>query len=330
MAGIWAWVGRHGRAIKLGSVAVALVLLAGGLLLGMSSASGTSSPAGLGTAPAAVQEVTSHYLVGTVVEVALTPGNFILRGRGGRYYVISYDKDTLVRRDRRPAQPGAVRRGARVIILGEPKQGRLHADVVTVTGYAPARQVPANQNQKLKVAPTPSVSPSASPAPRPTPRALSGLPAQSGPPAGGYAVTAATASAAAPPAQPWALRRDAGSGAAAAATATPPALHPPAAAIGTLIKALVSVRDQAAAPEATPSPIAVKGNQAGTPPTVSLVAQRTAGPSTRRIADPPLTRNAASQIRRHAEAPQATPRAARLLLEAARKPERGPIAEPYR
>lgn len=146
MAGIWMWVGRHGLALKLGSGAAALVLLAGGLLLGMNSASGNAARQAVGGAgaPPQVVQATAHYLVGTVVESAPTPGRFIMRGRGGRYYVINYDGDTLIRFNRRGAGPSALRRGARVIVLGQPKQGRLHAQVVTVTGYTPARQVPAS------------------------------------------------------------------------------------------------------------------------------------------------------------------------------------------
>jgi hypothetical protein len=185
---VWAWIGRHGRAIKLGSVAAAFMLFAGGLLIGMNSASGSgagSSPPGLGTAPAAVvKQPSNHYLVGTVFESALTPGRFILRGRGGRFYVISYDDSTRVRVGGRSVSPRVLVRGTRVIVLGEPRDGRLHADIVTVTGRAPQRQVPTNPNLNATPAPrsTPAPTPVPATTPRPTPRVVSAPPIISQPP----------------------------------------------------------------------------------------------------------------------------------------------------
>jgi hypothetical protein len=334
MAGIWTWVGRHGRAIKLGSVAAALVLLVGGLLLGMSSAAGTQSPATLGSAPSAVQEVNSHYLVGTVVE-AFTPGRFILRGRGGRYYVISYDQDTLVRRNRRPAASGAVRRGARVIILGEPKDGRLHADIVTVTGYAPARQVPANQ--KLNSAPTATSTPAPSPSPKPraTPRTVSNAPAQPAPSTPAPAIPAkvvATPTGADTAEQALTLRRAVepsiaarqGEGTAATATPTRP--------IRALAESLANARNQALA---TPTPRAApsrwNGSSTVTPIATHTATVRDAWLSPTAMAIPSSSHEPLPIVRVDVGTPQAAPTAVRREPSPAqRRPADRPESDPRR
>jgi hypothetical protein len=135
------WVERHGRAMKLGSILGAFVLLAGGLALGMSSASGSSAPRLLNvTAPPAgkVTQPSRHYLVGTVFQ-SFRNGQLIVRGNGGRFFVVDYDASTAVRRDRRAVAVTNLRRGSRVTILGEPRDGRYHADIITITGMVPAR-----------------------------------------------------------------------------------------------------------------------------------------------------------------------------------------------
>lgn len=141
--------------MKLGSILGAFVLLAGGLVLGMSSASGNSAPHLLsGTAPAAdkVTQPSRHYLVGTIFE-AFRTGQVIVRGNGGRFFVVEYDASTTVRRDRHAVAATGLRRGTRVIILGEPRDGRYHADIVTITGMVSARPLPQS----------PSASPVATP-----------------------------------------------------------------------------------------------------------------------------------------------------------------------
>lgn len=157
MIRLLALVGRHSRAMKLGSIALAFVLLGGGLALGMSSASGSPAPPAL-TAPEPVSRVTQpsrHYLVGTVFQT-VAPGRVIVRGSGGRFFVVEYDRSTVVRRDRQRAGLQALRRGTRVIILGSPRDGRFHADIVTITGTVPARQVPVD---RPAVTPTPQLAP---------------------------------------------------------------------------------------------------------------------------------------------------------------------------
>jgi len=155
--GVWSWAGGHARAVKLGSLAAAVALLAGGLLLGMTVAAGSPAPTRLSPAPAAAElaKPSGHYIVGTVVEVFPAARRAIVRGRGGRFFVVEFDASTVVRRDRQRQPLNSVRRGTRVIILGEPRDGRLHADIVTITGTAPPRQVPA-ASPAPAATPTPS------------------------------------------------------------------------------------------------------------------------------------------------------------------------------
>src|SRR6185437_206180 len=149
---LWTWVSRHGTAVKLGSVVAAVLLFAGGLVLGMSQASGSSAPvAEVGTTPpASLAKQTAHYLVGTIALVQPARRGAIVRLRNGQLVQVAFDAGTVVRGDRARQAQTALRRGTRVIILGEPENGRLHAQVVTITGQAPARAVtptrPANQS----------------------------------------------------------------------------------------------------------------------------------------------------------------------------------------
>src|SRR5690349_14949482 len=93
--GGWAWIGRHRRALKLGSVLAALVLCVGGVAIGMTSASGSPAPAPAVSAPGqppALEQPSRHYLVGTIAQ-PLAPGRAIVRARNGRFVVVEYDKD---------------------------------------------------------------------------------------------------------------------------------------------------------------------------------------------------------------------------------------------
>ncbi|HZU77359.1 MAG TPA: hypothetical protein VFA70_11385 [Dehalococcoidia bacterium] len=141
------WIGRHTRAVWLGSAAAAIVLLVGGLVGGMSQASG--SPAPLPTVcascpPLKLEQPTSHYIVGTIA-LGLAPGRVIVRTAAGRFVVVEYDRDTIVRKAASARGVAGIGRGTRVIILGTPRDGRFYAEVVTVTGRAPARTAPARQ-----------------------------------------------------------------------------------------------------------------------------------------------------------------------------------------
>lgn len=159
--GMWAWIGRHRRALKLGSVAVAFVLCVGGVALGMTSASGNPGPVATGAVgPAAFEKPSSHYVVGVVAFVP-APGQAIVRARNGRFVVVQFDRQTVVRRNGKALGAGALRRGTRVIILGEPRNDQLHAGVVTITGMVPVRQLP-------NLAPRATPRPATTPAPRPT------------------------------------------------------------------------------------------------------------------------------------------------------------------
>ncbi|HZQ38425.1 MAG TPA: hypothetical protein VFD32_21030 [Dehalococcoidia bacterium] len=137
----WAWAGRHGTAVKFGSILAAVLLLAGGLVLGMSQASGNPAPVEeLGTTPpASLAKQTDHYIVGTIALVLPARREAIVRRRNGQLVQVSFDTSTVVRRDRASQAQTALRRGTRVIVLGEPMNGRLHAQVVTITGQAPVR-----------------------------------------------------------------------------------------------------------------------------------------------------------------------------------------------
>src|SRR5579884_255999 len=119
--GVWAWISRHRRALKLGSVAAAIVLFVGGLALGMSSAAGSPAPvaAPLDHQPSVPQKVSRHYVVGVVVGL-FAPGRALVRARNGRLVVVEHDKQTIVRKSGQSQNVTAVRRGTRVIILGEP------------------------------------------------------------------------------------------------------------------------------------------------------------------------------------------------------------------
>jgi hypothetical protein len=136
---VWTWVGRHTRAWKLGSILGAFAVLSGGLVLGMNSAAGSPAPPQAeNPAPAKVAAPSRHYVVGTVYQ-AFKNGQVIVRGSAGRFFVIDVDPGTVVRQDRRSVKRDSLHRGTRVIILGQPRGGRLHADVVTITGIAPAQ-----------------------------------------------------------------------------------------------------------------------------------------------------------------------------------------------
>ena len=156
---LWSWAGSHGTVVKLGSVLIAVLLLAGGVLLGMSQASGNPAPVDeLGTTPpASLAKQTDHYIVGTVALVLPARREAIVRRRNGQLVQISFDSTTVVRRDRARQAQTALRRGTRVIVLGEPMNGRLHAQVVTITGQAPVRSI----------TPAHPTGPSAAPAARP-------------------------------------------------------------------------------------------------------------------------------------------------------------------
>ncbi len=158
---LWAWAGRHGRAVKLGSILAAVLLLAGGLVLGMSQASGNPAPAEeLGTTPpASVAKQTDHYIVGTIALVLPARREAIVRRRNGQLVQVSFDAGTIVRRDRTRQAQTALRRGTRVIILGEPMDGRLHAQVVTITGQAPVRPITPARPAVPSVTATPKPTP---------------------------------------------------------------------------------------------------------------------------------------------------------------------------
>ncbi|GEM_PF-1862048 len=185
---LWSWAGKHAAAVKLGSLAAALALLVGGLLLGMNQASGNPAPAGEvgSTPPANLAKQTSHYIVGTIAIVLPARREAIVRQRNGRLVQVSFDAATVVRRDRAREAQTALRRGTRVIILGEPVDGQLHAKVVTITGQAPVRTVtptrppapaPATPEPKPSLSPVPAhaAAPAAAAAPVTQPRSYSAL-----------------------------------------------------------------------------------------------------------------------------------------------------------
>lgn len=151
----WSWAGGHRGLVKLGSLAATLALLAGGLALGMNEAAGSPAPLSESPPVAAAAHPGRHYIVGTVAQVFPVARRALVRERNGRIVAVTFDAATVVRRDRQRQPPGALRRGVRVIVLGEPRDGHLYAVVVTITGVAPARPLP----------PSPSA-PSATPAPR--------------------------------------------------------------------------------------------------------------------------------------------------------------------
>ena len=151
MAGVLAWLGRHGRAMTLGSVSLAALLLVGGLLLGMAT---SGSPQAQAQGQSKITQPTRHYLVGTVVE-RLGTNTFIVRNKAGRFFVISYDAATHVRRNGGGVPATTVRRGTRVIVLGDPSATGFHADVLTITGTTPAEKLPTTIPQQSRRRPVP-------------------------------------------------------------------------------------------------------------------------------------------------------------------------------
>jgi hypothetical protein len=140
MSNAWGWLARHGREAALGSALLAVVLIAGGLALGMASSGGANVQA---AGPTALVRPTRHYLVGTVV-ARIAQGRAIVRGKSGRFFVVVFDKETQVRRNRQDVPLSTVRRGTRVIILGNPMPQGFHADSVTVVGQTPEEKLPAS------------------------------------------------------------------------------------------------------------------------------------------------------------------------------------------
>jgi hypothetical protein len=155
MAGVLVWLARHGRAMTLGSVALALVLLVGGVTLGMAT-SGSAPAQAAGQAKLA--QATRHYLVGTVVE-RLGANTVIVRNKAGRYFIVTHDATTRVRRNGSSAAATAVRRGTRVTILGNPSSDGFHAAVVTITGTTPAAKLPKTVPQQSRKRPAASPTP---------------------------------------------------------------------------------------------------------------------------------------------------------------------------
>ena len=138
MSNAWGWLARHERAAALGSALLAVVLIAGGLALGMATSGGANVQAASSTA---IVQPTRHYLVGTVV-ARIAPGRAIVRGKSGRFFVVVFDSGTQVRRNRQDVPPSTVRRGTRVIILGNPTPQGFHADSVIVVGQTPEEKLP--------------------------------------------------------------------------------------------------------------------------------------------------------------------------------------------
>jgi hypothetical protein len=137
------WIGGHGRLVRLGSALVALVLVLGGIALGMAGASGTdAAPICEGCPAPRVVAPTRHYVVGTVALVT-APGRFIVRTNAGRFVLVERDAATAVRRTGKGKNVRSLARGVRVVILGEPRNGHLNADVVTITGPAATRPATA-------------------------------------------------------------------------------------------------------------------------------------------------------------------------------------------
>jgi hypothetical protein len=168
---------------------IALVLFVGGLTLGMQQASGNPAPiVEIGTTPpTSLAKQTNHYIVGTIALALPARREAIVRQRNGQLVQVSFDASTVVRRDGARQAQTALRRGTRVIILGQPEDGRLHAKVVTITGQAPVRAVaPARGPVPAQSATSaahkrsvPSPTPSRPPATR-TPRTGSAVPDQRG------------------------------------------------------------------------------------------------------------------------------------------------------
>ena len=163
MSGLGAWLARHGRAVKLGSVLLAIVFVVGGLALGMATSSSPQAQAAGGQARLATP--TRHFIVGVVVE-RLGTNTLIVRNKAGRFFVVTADTSTQVRRNRQAVPAGQVRRGTRVIILGDPSSSGFHADVVTIIGTTAPEKLPSTVPQNGGRRPAPSATAT------PTPRSL--------------------------------------------------------------------------------------------------------------------------------------------------------------
>lgn len=159
-----AWAGRHGRAVVLGSLVVALALLVGGLALGMSQGSSSAAPQPNApeTPPVAVAKLNKHFLIGVVVQ-QLAPRMALVRTAAGRFIVVESDASTVVRRTGAGTQVTNIVRGTKVTVLGNPQGTSFRAKIVTITGQVVAR--PTDTPTRAPAQPRQAPRPRATPAP---------------------------------------------------------------------------------------------------------------------------------------------------------------------
>jgi hypothetical protein len=135
MSRLAAWLLRNARLTAWLSGALAVVLIAGGVALGISRTPGP--PPELSDGPLEAQPVSArvdagrHSVVGTVRAVG--PAELLIRSQRGVYFTVRWLPATQFRRDGAGIKPAALRPGDRAVVIGRPAgDGSLVASFVTV------------------------------------------------------------------------------------------------------------------------------------------------------------------------------------------------------
>ncbi len=136
----WAWVGEHRLLAGWLVAALGLSLFGGGVALGAS----LESPRALRavTAPPAIAKPQAVSVEAVVL--GRRPTGFVARTRAGELLVVRTDESTTYRLKGKDADATAIRRGARVLILGRTtnQERAIRARVVAVRGMIRSPVVP--------------------------------------------------------------------------------------------------------------------------------------------------------------------------------------------
>jgi hypothetical protein len=139
MPRFWAWIGRHTRALTLGSALAAVVLVVGGIALGVKQTptplTAAVGPGGGRAIPVVAQVSASRHFVSGVI-VAVGRGRALVRSSNGRYFAIVWTAGAHIRANGREIPGKSLRAGDRVLALGSPtSSGVLRVVYVGVTGH---------------------------------------------------------------------------------------------------------------------------------------------------------------------------------------------------
>ncbi len=146
MSMLWRLLMQHSRAAAWLSIAMAVVLVAGGVALGAVRTPGP--PSELSEGPLQAQPVSArvdagrHSVVGTVRAVG--PAELLVRSQHGVYFTVRWAQGTQFRRSGVAIKPTAIRTGDRAIVIGRPAgDGSLVASFVTILPSAKSSAAPA-------------------------------------------------------------------------------------------------------------------------------------------------------------------------------------------